>query len=66
MRIVFPFDIAQVTDNSVEIKLNLHGEPLVSIDVHPTLRKFITDDAMDDMYKKVIEVAISACVKIEP
>lgn len=60
MKIKFPFQIAQIHENEVEIEL-LRGEPIISMDLHHGL---VDDDAMDVIYAKAVEGVVRACIKI--
>ena len=63
MKFKFPFQIAQISENEVQIEL-IGDEPLVSIDLHPSVRNLVDDDAMDAIYAKAVEGVVRAAIKI--
>lgn len=63
MRIKFPFDIAQISENEVEIT-PLGDQPLVAIELHPSISTLVDDDAMSVIYAKTVEGVVRACIKI--
>lgn len=64
MKITFPFAITQCDDNAVEIETHLTGEPLVRLDLHPSLRD-IPEETFEEATDRALEVVIRALVKIE-
>ena len=63
MKVKFPFGIAQISENEVEIALPT-GDPLVSIALHPSVRDLVDDATMDAIYAKAVESVVRASIKI--
>lgn len=65
MRIKFPFNIKQVSDNSVSVAMAKDGCPLVVIDIHPDLRGLVTDEEMENIYGEASAAIVRAVITVE-
>lgn len=65
MKLRFPFPIKQIDSNLVEVKFDLHGEPLVHIEYHHDVAKNLTETERDRIYDSLLRDVVRASVVIE-
>lgn len=65
IRIIFPFNIKQVEDRVVVLKLSDSGRPIVQFELHPDLLGLVPDDKLDDIFSDAINAVVQASITVQ-